>query len=267
MLPPTQIKSTSITTFINNSTSLDCTHKFRDFIGSARALRRLSDQICMENALSVITAPKLHSQGRYAHYGVWAKRKRVGLIVDIQEKLAAGKGPAYERWAKVYNLKQMASALMFLQEKGISQYAELEKLSESLVDNYHDIGGRLRQTEADLDKTTKLMAAVVDYAKLRPVFEGYKATKYSRKYLAEYSTELSDFRAAQAAMREILNGEKLPPMEELKEKRRRLAAEKKQLYAEYRQAQNDMREAIAVKANIDHLLGNTADGINKEQER
>ena len=57
--------------------------------------------------------------------------------VDIQEKLAAGKGPAYERWAKVYNLKQMASALIFLQEKGIDQYAELDKLSESLVDNYH----------------------------------------------------------------------------------------------------------------------------------
>ena len=250
-----------------NSTSLDCTHKFRDFIGSARALRRLSDQICMENALPVITAPKLHSQGRYAHYGAWAKRKRVGLIVDIQEKLAAGKGPAYERWAKVYNLKQMASAMIFLQEKGINQYEELDKLSESLVDNYHDIGGRLRQTEAEFDKTAKLMAAVVDYAKLRTVFEGYKATKYSRKYLVEHSAELSDFRVAQAAMREILNGEKLLPMEELKEKRRRLAAEKKRLYTEYRQAQNDMREAIAVKANIDHLLGNTADSRNKEQER
>ena len=250
-----------------NSTSLDCTHKFRDFIGSARALRRLSDQICMENALSVIIAPKLHSQGRYAHYGAWAKRKRVGLVVDIQEKLAAGKGPAYERWAKVYNLKQMASALMFIQEKGIDQYTELDKLSESLVDSYHDIGGKLRQTEAELDKTTKLMATVVDYAKLRSVFESYKATKYSRKYLAEHSAELSNFRAAQAAMREILNGEKLPPMEELKEKRRKLAAEKKRLYAEYRQAQSDMREAVAVKANIDHLLGNTADVRNKEQER
>ena len=99
------------------------------------------------------------------------------------------------------------------------------------------------------------------------MFEGYKATKYSRKYLAEHSAELSDFRAAQAVMQEILNGEKILPMEELKEKRRRLAADTKRFYAEYRQAQNDMREAIAVKANIDHLLGNTADGRNKEQER
>ena len=99
------------------------------------------------------------------------------------------------------------------------------------------------------------------------MFEGYKATKYSRKYLVEHSAELSDFRTAQATMREILNGEKLPSMDALKEKRRSLAADKKRLYAEYRQAQNDMREAVAVKANIDHLLGNTADGRNKEQER
>ena len=38
-----------------NSTSLDCTRKFRDFIGSGRAVRRLSDRICLENELSVIT--------------------------------------------------------------------------------------------------------------------------------------------------------------------------------------------------------------------
>ena len=108
---------------------------------------------------------------------------------------------------------------------------------------------------------------VVDYARLRPVFDGYKATKYSRKYLTAHDAELADVRAAQAAMREILNGEELPPMEELKEKRRRLAADKKRLYAEYRQAKNDKREAVAVKANIDHLLGNTADVRNKEHER
>ena len=47
-----------------NSTSLDCTRKFRDFIGSGRAVRRLSDRICLENDLSVITNPTLHSKGR-----------------------------------------------------------------------------------------------------------------------------------------------------------------------------------------------------------
>ena len=66
---------------------------------------------------------------------------------------------------------------------------------------------------------------------------------------------------------ELLDGEKLPKMDALKEKRRKLAAQKKALYAEYRAAQQEMRETVAVKANIDHLLGLSDERKNKEQER
>ena len=38
-------------------------------------------------------------------------------------------------------------------------------------------------------------------------------------------------------------------------------------YAEYRDAQRKMREAVAIKANIDHLLGITDERENKAQER
>ena len=48
---------------------------------------------------------------------------------------------------------------------------------------------------------------------------------------------------------------------------RKLAAEKKALYAKYRAAQQEMRQAIAAKSNIDHLLGVTDGRKNKEQER
>ena len=105
------------------------------------------------------------------------------------------------------------------------------------------------------------------YAKTRPVFDGYKLAKYSRKYLAEHEAELADYRAAKATMGELLGGEKLPKMAELKGKRRQLAARKKALYAEYRSAQEEMRQVVAVRANIDHLLGATDGQRKKEQER
>lgn len=345
-----------------NSTSLDCTHKFRDFIGSARAVRRLSDRVCLENDLSVIVNPKLHSKGRFLHYGAWlgAERQpsykerlrhaiqdalakgptdfnaflqlmeeadftvklgrggaisflvpgqqratrlrsstlgegfdpediraviggkrplpevgdpapaapvRVNLIVDIQERLRSGKGPAYERWAKVYNLKQMAAALQFMQEHQISEYSQLSEEAEAASARFHVLAEQLRQTEVDLAHTSELMGAVVQYAKTRPVFEGYKEARYSKKYLAEHGPELADYRAAKAALNELLDGEKLPKMDALKEKRRKLAARKKALYAEYRAAQQEMQEAVAVKTNIDHLLGLSDERKNKEQER
>ena len=145
-----------------------------------------------------------------------AAPRRVNLIVDIRERLRSGKGTAYARWAKVYNLKQMAAALQFMQEQNITEYDQLSAKAEDAVSRFHALTEQLRRTEADLSVTSELMGAVVRYAKTRPVFDGYKAAKYSRKYLAEHEAELADYRAAKATMAELLGGEKLPKMAELK---------------------------------------------------
>ena len=345
-----------------NSTAYDRSRKFRNFIGSSFALRRLSDRVCLEHDLSVIVNPKLHSKGRYLHYGQWLgenqklsqkeqirlaidaaltehpedfadflrrmetagiqvkhgrggvisflvpgqqraarfrastlgdgygpedvqavidgkaptrktparrtpTRRRVNLLIDIQERMRQGKGPAYERWAKVYNLKQMAAALQYLKEHRLFEYDDLAAKTDAATERFHTLAGDIQQTEAELSRVSDLMAAVVQYAKTRPAFDGYKAAKYSRKYLAEHEAELADYRAAKATMAELLGGEKLPKMDVLKEKRRQLAARKKALYLEYRKAQQDMRELVAVKGSVDHLRGLTDNQRNKEQAR
>ena len=345
-----------------NSTAYDRSRKFRNFIGSSFALRRLSDRVCLEHALSVVERPKLHSKGRFLHYGQWqgearppsqkeqircaidtalSKRpadfadflrrmeavgfqvvhgrggvisfrapghdraarlrastlgagygrediqavidgkaptrtapvrraptpRRVNLLIDIQERMRQGKGPAYERWAKVYNLKQMAAALQYLKEQQLYEYDDLAAKTDAATERFHTLAGDIQQTEAELSRVSDLMAAVVQYAKTRPAFDGYKAAKYSRKYLAEHEAELADYRAAKATMAELMGGEKLPKMDVLKEKRRQLAARKKALYLEYRKAQQDMRELVAVKGSVDHLRGLTDNQRNKEQAR
>lgn len=194
-------------------------------------------------------------------------RPRVNLVIDIQQRMAQGKGPGYERWAKVYNIKQMAAALMYLRENGLADYDTLAAKTEAAVDRAHDLSEKLRKVEAQLDTASELMGAVVDYAKTRPVFDGYKAAKYSKKYLAQHEQELANYRAARATMNGILNGAKLPRMADLKEERAKLAAEKKALYADYRQAQQDMRELVTIKGNIDQLYAVTAQRNDKEQVR
>ena len=346
-----------------NSTSLDCTRKFRNFWGSSLALRRLSDRVCLEHDLSVIQNPKLHSKGTFLHYGQWlgadrkpsfkeqvraaidaalaqrpadlaaflslmeaagievihgrggvisfrvpgqeratrwrstlgsgygpedvravlegraparpapaggagpAPRRKINLVIDIQQRMAQGKGAGYEHWAKLYNLKQMAAALQFLQENGLTDYDELAAQTETAVDRAHTLAGELREVEDRLARTSALMGAVVDYAKTRPVFEGYKAARYSKKYLAEHGDELDTYRRAKAAMNELLDGEKLPRMEKLKQERRELAEKKKALTAQYRSTQKAMRELVTVKGNIDHLLRVTEGREDKEQAR
>ncbi len=192
---------------------------------------------------------------------------RVNLIVDIQEKLRGGKGSAYERWAKVYNLKMMAAALQYLQENNLLEYAQLERHAAGAVDRFHNLAGQIQKIEAASKRNAGLRAAVVEYAKTRPVFDEYKAKKYSRAYLAQHGDEIDAYRAAQEAMRELLAGQRLPKMDALKAEAGRLAAEKKALYIQYRAAQKQLRQAVAVKGNIDHLLGITDASRNKEQAR
>lgn len=61
------------------------------------------------------------------------ERRKVNLIMDIQSRMKTGKGPAYERWAKVFNLKQMAAALQYLHENGLLEYADLEQKAAKLT--------------------------------------------------------------------------------------------------------------------------------------
>ena len=338
-----------------NSTTLDCTRKFRNFWGSSFALRRLSDRLCLENGLSIVENPKPRSKGKFRNYGEWqagqkkpltyqdrlraaidtalAKRpadfpaflalmeqagyevkqrrgvisfrapgqerftrlrsdtlgegyseadiraalsgsrqrpgqprQKISLAIDIQSRLR-GKGPGYERWAKVFNLKQMAAALAYLQDNGLTDYEQLEQKATAATEHFHKLSDQIKSTEAALHTNMELKAATVQYAKTRPVFEKYKASKYSKKFLAEHEADIELYRAACADFKAILGGAKLPKMDTLKEEGRKLAEQKKKLYAEYRKAKADMQEVTTIKANIDYLLGYSEPGRKKEQER
>ena len=48
------------------------------------------------------------------------KQDGVQRLVDIEQKMAEGKGRGYERWAKIHNLKQAAKTLSVYQQYGFT---------------------------------------------------------------------------------------------------------------------------------------------------
>ena len=153
----------------------------------------------------------------------------------------------------MFNLKQMAAALAYLQDNGLTDYEQLEQKATAATERFHKLSDQIKSTEAALHTNMELKAATVQYAKTRPVFEKYKASKYSKKFLAEHEADIELYRAAK--------------MDTLKEKGRKLSEQKKKLYAEYRKTKADMQEVTTIKANIDYLLGYSEPGRKKEQER
>lgn len=161
----------------------------------------------------------------------------------------------------------MAAALAYLQDNGLTEYGELEKKAAETTDCFHVLSDQIKRTENAMNTNRELKAATVQYARTRPVFEKYKAAKYSRKFLAEHEADIELYRAAQADLKRLLDGAKLPKMDVLKEEGRRLAEQKRKLYAEYQRIRRDMQEVNTAKANIDYLLGYAGQDKKKEQER
>lgn len=325
-----------------NSTSRDCTRKFRNFWNSTRAVRRLNDTLCVENGLSIVENPNRHGKSYNKWLGDQAKpshrerlcaaidsalaqnpadlnallklmqdngyevkagkvpslcggeqkrfirldtlgegyavadlravlsgkkahtpRKRnlladdekpVNLLVDIQAKLQAGKGAGYERWAKVFNLKQMAHTVNYLTEHNLLEYAALAEKTAASTARYNELSTKIKAAERRLAEIAVLRTHIVNYSKTRDVYAAYRKAGYSKKYLAEHEGDILLHKAAKKAF-DDLGVKKLPTVKSLQAEYASLLTEKKAAYAEYRDARDEMKELLVVKANIDRLLG------------
>ena len=102
-----------------SSVNLDCDRKFRNFWGSTKAVRRLSDTICIENGLSIVENPKPHGKSYDQWLGDQAKPSHRELLraaidnalaqkpADLDEllKLLRESGCEVSKRGKSYRLK------------------------------------------------------------------------------------------------------------------------------------------------------------------
>jgi hypothetical protein len=342
-----------------NSTTLDCQRKFKNFWGSAFALRRLSDIICVENGLPIIENPK-PSKGK--NYGEWlgdmkplswsekirrkvdevlpkcktfdefiealksagctvnadkkyvsivlpgqgrptrlntlkgdyteaAIRERlagvrivktssssgmkahkadtahVGLLVDIQAKIREGKGEGYRQWATIFNLKQAAKTLLFLQENGIDSYEDLKKKASSASGDFGTLNTRIKEIEKQQKDISELQQQIGVYGKTRGIFTKYRESGWNRKFYDDHAADIIEYRAAKKYFDEQGFKSKLPSINALKQEWATLNSEKKSLYSEYHKCKDNSRELQTALANAQQILGVDHDTESRETSR
>ena len=191
----------------------------------------------------------------------------VNLLIDIQEKLRQGKGAGYEHWAKLYNLKNSAKTLLFLQENGIDSYEELVKKTSSSSDDFTALTGRIKEIESKLKGISELQKQIGTYGKTRDVYAKYKASKWSRKFYDEHAADIILHRAAKKYFNEQNFTGKLPSINTLKQEYATLAAEKKKLYSSYHQLKDSSRELLIARDNTERILGITPNAQNRDNSR
>ena len=188
------------------------------------------------------------------------------LLVDIQAKLSEGKSEGYARWAKKYNLKEMSKTLIFLQEHKIGSADELNERAAAATEKYHQLGDSIKASENRLAEIAVLKAHITNYAKTRPVYDAYRKTGYSKRFLETHRTEITLHKAAKAAFDEA-NLKKLPKVKELDAEYSKLLTEKKALYPDYRKAKEEMQELLRAKRNVELFFAEEKSSTEKTKSR
>ncbi len=250
---------------IYNAVNLGCDKKFRNFYNSSFVLQRLSDMICLENGLSVITPQKSGERTRRSGYPKRnIKERQVNLLVDIQKKISEGKGIGYEKWARSFNRKQISKTLLFLKDKGVTDYETLERLTGDATGRFRELTDLMKESEKRLKEIAGLKKAIVNYSKMRTVYDAYRRSGFSKKFFEDHREELTLYKAAKETFGKI-EGDS-PSYKELTAEYETVLSKKREAYAEYKKIKKDMQDLLIAKRNIDMVLGKESESRDMDRE-
>lgn len=189
------------------------------------------------------------------------------LPIDIQEKLRAGKGAGYARWAKVHNLKQAAKVVMFLQDNHVHSLEELREIASQKAARYEALSAAVKSSEKRLNEIAVLRTHIINYSKTRDVYVAYRKAGYSKKFFEAHREELTLHKAAKEAF-DQLGISKIPRVKELSAEYARVLDEKKKAYAEYRKVREEMREYQIALKTAEAILEETQEkDVHSEQQQ
>ena len=105
-----------------------------------------------------------------------------------------------------------------------------------------------------------------NYAKTRPVYDAYRKSGYSKKFLEAHREEITLHKAAKAAFDEA-GLQKLPKVKELDAEFSELLTKKKAAYPDYRKARNEMQELVRAQKNVERFFAEEKTVQENEQAR
>jgi len=181
------------------------------------------------------------------------QKKDFDMLLSIQEIIAKGKGPGYELWAKKYNIKNLAKALIFFQENDIRTYEELVHRADDSAKRFNELSETIKESEKRMDEISELRGHIIKYAKTKDVYEQYRKSGYSRKFYAEHENDIVKNKAARERFK-AFNGKKIPSIKELNDEFQECLERKRAAYSEYHDVKEKMQLYKVAKYDIDRIL-------------
>ena len=179
--------------------------------------------------------------------------RKIQLAVDFESAVHSGKGPGFEKWAKLFNMKQGSKAVAYLQEHGLTSYADLEALNDELTHKSNTLRKEVRLLDDAIQENAITQKQIQKYAQTRKVYDGYIRAGYSKKYLEEHEKDILIHKAAKKYF-DDKGMDIIPKTKDLKAEHIALVKKRTAINSQYRKAKAEKEELSIVKANIDAIL-------------
>jgi len=199
-----------------------------------------------------------------------APLQKPNLLIRIQSKLQQANSPGFEHWARLYNLKEMAKTLLFLQENGLDSYDALVEKGDVVASSHHKRSKQIKEIEAKQKEISKLQKHIGTYSKTKDTFSAYRRmrnepqsawSKFRNEqhpadiYYENNRASITLHEAAKKYFNEqgYIRGsnKKLPSIQSLKAEYAKLEAQKKKLWSGYRAERDEMIALKMAKQNCD----------------
>ena len=183
------------------------------------------------------------------------KQVAPNLLIDIQAKLQQAHSLGFERWASVFNLKEMAKTLSFLQEHGLMSYADLVSACDAAAQKYHDLADRTKANSARMEEISALQRHIGTYSKTREIYAQYRRLppKKQEEFYVQHASAIISCEAAKRYF-DSLGLKKLPSIQSLKQEYVALSAENRKLYPDQKKAKAEMMELLTARHNTERIL-------------
>ena len=158
----------------------------------------------------------------------------------------------------------MAKTKLYMDEHGLSYEAMADRKAE-LTAKEKELSAKITEAQNRIAEVNVLKTQIINYSKTRDVYDAYRKSGYSKKFLEEHEDDIIVHRAAKKAFDE-LGVKKLPTIKSLQVEFAEKLAEKKEAYAELKKVRDELPEITVHKANYEELRDLEEREKRKEKE-
>ena len=174
------------------------------------------------------------------------------IDIDGNEKAKASRG--YEKALELENIQRQAKTISFLHTHGLESAEDLNQKLNEISAKVENLSADDKAISADLERVNKIIAAQGAYFATKKTYSGLKIAKNPKAYREANMGEITKHEAARKELKELLAGQKMPSMQELKAEKARLTNAHEDKLREYQETRRNLSELRTIKKNLDKML-------------